>query len=99
MKAKYSVKHIEAVARRLTQYEKLFAKGKSLGDCGICGTEKDDQCDNCLINHCMFGHVSSGARMDGMCGNATPAVRKWYRIIKSRANRNLRKAKSPWVIE
>ncbi len=100
---KYSVEHIKAVADRLTEYERgLKDTDYRWKLCRVC-VSVEFNCDKCLIDDC--SKINGTDSMDRPWFNETvrdydkKLVRKRYKAMLKRANDNLKKSGSDWVIE
>ena len=100
---KYSVKHIKEVANRLTEYERgLKDTDYEWSSCNICESARHN-CNSCLINGC--DDIAGTGVAGRPFGDETvrvcdkKLVRKRYKAMLKRANDNLKKSGSDWIIE
>ncbi len=100
---KYSVKHIKEVAKRLTEYEKGLKDPDYRWDrCQVCESAHLN-CNKCLINDCCNINGTILSDRPWFYGTVRDydkkLVRERYEAMLKRANDNLKKSDSDWIIE
>lgn len=93
----YSVKQIDLLCERLTEYENfLSGKIEKMNICDLCCTN----CSDCLVYNCDDGMEARRFIYNfHYTVSAFECIKKWYLEMIKRANKRLEESGSWWFIE